>query len=157
MRRVLSVVVGYVVAVASTPLLFAVILEVFPMPMPRFWHFTFGPQAYIAPFMTALIAAFPGFAITRFLLWSNGARSALAFFVAGTLTGLLASMLLTVPGHMFVLYEHGVALRGVAIGGISALIYWWVERLISRQSVEQEDQSVSKPSVAGAELQESGK
>jgi hypothetical protein len=130
MRAFVAIPLAYLVAVAATPLVFYIICLFAPIPMPRGRLLTPWFQSYSLDVVLALVSALPGFAITRGLLWRMGARSAIAFLVAGVGTGFLAAIILTWPGYLYVLTRFHLALTASVTGGISSMIYWWVEQAL---------------------------
>jgi hypothetical protein len=105
---------------------------VWPVPLPRGLLFASVFQIYFMTAMMAFVAGLPGFILGRLSLWRIGAKSPLAFTLAGAMAGYIAAAVLCLPNQLWVLRKYNVDLFGAGLGAVAGLIYQQAECILAR-------------------------
>lgn len=131
MRAAFAIPLGYVATTLVVPGLFAAATAFVSLPLPR--GLLFAPMAidYTILVAMAFVSGLAGFVPTRIGLWRLGQRSALAFAAAGSGTGVLACILLSLPGDLRVLGETPYLPVAAFVGAFAGLLQYTFERALT--------------------------
>ena len=135
MRAAPAMILAYGATGLVVPVLFGGMMLVWPVPLPRGLMFSSIFEIYFLVGSMALIAGLPGFAIGRLTLWWIGAKSPLAFVLAGALAGYIAAAVLCLPNQLWVLRKYDVDLFGAGLGAVAGLIYQQAELILARTTL----------------------
>jgi hypothetical protein len=127
----LALPIAYLAAVAVATLLLVVAAIMMPITIPRTPLSMTWSQVYALNFIVVLIAGFPGFVLTRSIIWVMSTRSAVSFFLAGAVTGWVAVSVLHWPDYSWEMLQNNAFVVATTIGIFSAWMYRWVERSIA--------------------------
>ncbi len=135
-RAVPAISVAYCATALVVPVLFVGMTLVWPVPLPRDLLFASVFQIYFINALMAFVAGLPGFILGRLTLWWIGAKSPLAFALAGALAGYIAAAVLCLPNQLWVLREYDVDLFGTGLGAVAGLTYQLAERILARTNFD---------------------